>query len=584
VATAIGLTDFDVINTAMVADGTGLDQVLDTVHVAITHDDSTASSIQVVYKTANGESSPQTITFSSSDTRSNVIASVNGVTYTSGDIFDSKQMQKIQVWIKQVNNCHKLAPTERWSGTTGSKTVLSSVCKKMFYKDDQSLFKSNGAGVEAAFEGVFSNKTWTTNVLSEAEYVYSTKDGEVLVKAKANALNEDGTTFARFYFFNLSPDLNNNNELRSRGNGYDYEVHVSNVNNIRYYPYSSGYDFTFSGYGFDIPTQGNNSGNTYTSPVQKAEVTSPNGDVTHLYNVSSRGRAWLSVCVSKPSSNDDAEQKCADSPYKVINAKFFNRDTNLPEVPPDKDTLLKRTRPSEYAHSGFVDYGATNGQLTNSQIKNLPALGTYTVKLTLMNGEPRDLKVPFYGRPKTHEEMIKSQAAGLFPSFKTSFLAGLFRSVTNVLAPSQTAADFNVYKNVFPLKVADNNGFDVLKYFDASWTGLAQWIYLSGATEDWTKVGTLVDGITVKAPTSTPFGMRTDLSPTESSKKIYCSNSSTYPHCDSSGTFRWFHNSYFGNIFYYMEIGNYFSDFGVNITAYGFTNFEDSGANPYKPQ
>jgi hypothetical protein len=129
-------------------------------------------------------------------------------------------------------------------------------------------------------------------------------------------------------------------------------------------------------------------------------------------------------------------------------------------------------------------------------------------------------------------------------------------------------------KVLYPLKWNDAKTavVGILSYFDTSWTGLAQWIYISG--------GKLVPG---DDTSWNDFGIRQAVSTSESNKKIYCSQSGTTNPCESDGSFSW-NQSGLISVFNYMEIGNYFSDFGVNITAYGFSNFENSAVNPYKSQ
>lgn len=588
VATAIGVSsDFDVINTAMDADGTGLDHVLDTVHISITHDSSTTSAIQVLYKTADGtSSSPQVITFSNTDSASNVILSVNGISYSSGDILDPEVMKKVLVWIKRDNDCNKIPATERWSGSVGSKVILSSTCKKLFYNNDSNTFKFNGYGAEAVFSILFGNRTSTSDVSTEAEYVYSTAQGDVLIKFKATLYNGDGTTFERFVFFNLTPDPNNNYELRAKGNGYDYEATVNSSNYIRYFPYSPGYDFTYSGYTIDIPTIGtrgfgSNAIIPYASSVKSAEVTPPcfSADTTssnysdprcqktYLYNT---GLPQLSVCVSKPNNLSDAVGKCAASPLKIFRSHFFNPTTGNTAVPVDKSNL-GRTRPAQYEGSGFVDYGPVNGQLTDAQIKNLPMIGTYKVQLTLADGSlPPVQIVPFYGRPKTHAEVIQAKALNLFPAFTTNFISSLFRSISDC-PNGYGSCIFDTYKNVFPVNW--NTAHDALipVTFNAAWTGLAQWIQMVGIKVDM-----------ANSANNSRFEIRRNLSTTDTDRVISCVATGSVDPCYNNSTefLSWLNSGYL-SVFTYMEIGNYFSDFGIHITSYGFWNFEDDGLNPF---
>lgn len=564
VADAIKLaSDFDVINTKMDADGTGLDRVLDNVKISIANDAS-ASTIQVMYKVADMDAEPQIITFSNSDAGSNVIASVNGVKYSSGDVFDNTLTPKIMAWVKRGNECNMLPVAERWTGTVGSKVLKSSICKKLFYNDDPSgIVVNGGQTAEQLFLGTYSSTKYTEDTILEPEYVYSTAEGEVLVKVKSKYFNDDGSSYFRNYFFNLTIDKNNNNELRFKGNNSKYEATVNSVSYIRYFPYTKGYDQTYSGYEFDIPTAGTRSqvglpsisykdanGNPIT--VKKAVVTAPNGLVTHLYNT---GLAQLVACRS------DTDTACSASSRRIVRSTFFNPANGEPEVPTDVNTALKRTRPAQYFSAGYLDYDTNFGQMSDEAIRKLPMMGTFKFELTMSDNSTATQRVPFFGRPKTHKEILKTKNAGSLPSFTTAFLESL--------VPDKWS------NNLYFLPVKSKEEDTVPVPFKVTWDGLAQFIYMSGVTSNSSYA--VADPDRYKR-----FETRTDLAPAERSKTISCVKYSGDDPChNNSADFK------FGQtdpkiytVFEYMEIGNYFSDFGVNFSAYGFWDVKNDALNP----
>jgi hypothetical protein len=555
VATAVNLPrNIDVINTSMVANGTGIDQVLDNVSVSVSHDTNT-STIQIVYKKAGpGEYEPQIITFSSSDSSSNIISSVNGVTYTSNDVYDPKMTSKIWDWVKKTNDCHKIPADKRWTGQSGSKifTKEGDVCNRIFYNNNPALFRDFGATAEEIFTGNYSSKTWTTDVVTEPQYVYTTATGEVMVKAKATVIRDDESTYERFYFFNLTPDPNNNNELRSLGNRYDYEVMVFPRNAVHYFPYSPDYKFTYSGFQIDIPTSATRGSDTipsrtYSKRIKRAEVRFPNGDVMHMYDL---GREQLTACISRPADDNDARTKCSVSGFKVVRSDFY-------QTPADPRNL-GRTRPAQYAYTGFVDYGS----LSDIDVKKLPMMGTFQVTLTLSDGTIVPMqRVPFFGRPKTHSEIKAAVMAEIIPSFTEKFVSSLYRS-------TDSNCNFDQFKSVFALKKgSENNCASGDADFSASWTGMAQWIYMNGIVFDINNPGS----------TSPTFEQSKSVASSDRDKIISCSKYGLTNACATNSTkfYSWFNSSYIA-IFNYFEIGNYYSDFGTNISAYGFYAIESS--------
>ena len=559
VATAVGLdTGFDVINTAMVADGTGLDRVLDTVRIGITHEAS-SSSIQVVYKTADSNSTPQVITFNHNDPRSNVIASVNGVAFTSGDLFDSSVTSKLNVWLDRLNACTRIPASQRWTGSVGSKTLIAEVCKKLFYNDDQNTFRHFGITAEQAFTYAFSDKTWTeaepSRQATEPEYVYTNSDGEVLVKLKAKLFNDDGSSYYRYYFFNLSRDPNNNNELRSRGNRYLYETNMSTVNYVKSFPYSTGYDYTYSGYSFDIPTEGTNGDSSiastpYNKTIVSAKVTSPSGEITYLKK--KVGRSRLVVCPSISTAASD----CSYSPFRAVGSSFLNSSTAVDLV------YSSRTRPAEYDSYGSVNFG----QLSDSAIRSLPMIGTYTFELTLSDNTTVTQRVPFFGRPKTHNEIIAARTSK-FPILSSEFISSLFRSRTDDLSAFRASSELSVWPVKWISDTDHSRGIEPT-VFNFSWSNLAQYIFMHGQT-----TGTGY------------FELRKEISTSERSKTFDCFTYASINACNgSTAQFKWNQtgdSKY--SVIKYIEIGNYFSDFGTNISAYEFYAIENGGRNPYVP-
>jgi len=563
IADAIKLgSDFDVINTKMDADGTGLDRVLDNVKISIVNEGSN-SAISVMYKVANMDVEPQVITFSNSDAGSKVIASVNGVKYSSGDVFDNTLTPKFIAWVKRGNECNMIPVAERWSGNVGSKVLKSSVCKQLFYNDDPNgIVVNGGVTAEQLFLGTYSNTKYTEDTMSEPEYVYSTAEGEVLVKVKAKHFNDDGSSYLRNYFFNLTPDKNNNNELRFKGNNSKYETTVNSVSYIQYFPYTKGYDNTYSGYEFDIPTSGTRSqvglpsipyknANGNLINVKSAVVTAPNGLVTYLKNT---GRAQLVACRSA------TDTVCSESSRRMVRSTFFNPATGDPEVPTDANTVLKRTRPAQYISAGFLDYGTSFGQMSDEAIRKLPMMGTFKFELTMSDNSTVTQRVPFFGRPKTHKEILKTKLAGSLPSFKTSFLESLVPDVWS--------------NNFYVLPVESKEKATVPVPFKVTWDGIAQFIYMSGVTSDSTYA--------VENPTRYKiFETRSDLTPAERSKTISCVKYSGDDPCHNNSAEYKFGQTdpKIYTVFAYMEIGNYFSDFGLNFSAYGFWDVKNDALN-----
>jgi len=558
VSKVLGL-NFDVINTAMVADGTGIDQVLDTVKVSYTPTTSDTSTIQVAYYSGAIGSSPQTITFSSNNNN----VSVNSVTFTKDDLFDTNLNKDVQAWAARTNRCIRTRATERWKlMSNGVKEFIAEDCKKIWWNNDHTQVFLTGYRAQDLFENEFSDKNFTEDSLSEVEYVYTTAKDEIIVKGNAKVYKDDGvTTYQRKYFINLKRDPISN-ELKTYGNKYIYETTISANNYIRYFPYSPGYDFSFSGYSFDIPvtaTRGNHLLNPINYPAGKsvasAVVTAPDNSKIYLKAVT--GRNNLSVCV------DSSCNKLITGGLKIIRSDFFNKATGAITTPVHKNAPTK-PKPTDYIWNQFGGFQ----QVSDSTIQSLPLFGTYQFELTLTDGSKVSQLVPMYGRPKTHSEIMAANSKGVFASLTESTLAGFWRSTKD------NSLEFDDSKVLFLFKKNSSGAIDSSKFgiIDLQWDNMVQWIYAAGET--------------LQLPSyayATSFITEVNTKTTQSSLSLACSyktDKSDQKQCLSTtgnkfsvGTAN---DSQYFSIIQYIELGNYFSDFGSNVTGYGFYAIEES--------
>ena len=557
VSKVLGL-DFDVINTAMKADGTGIDQVLDTVKVNYTPSASGTTTIQVSYISGAVNSTPQTITFSSNNT----IVSVNGVTFTNGDLFDTTLTKDIQAWVARTNRCIKTPVAERWKLLqSGVKEFIAEDCKKLWWNNDHTQVFLTGYRAQDIFENEFGDKTFTEDVLTEAEYVYTTAKDEIIVKGNAKVYKDDGVTpYQRYYFINLKRDPDSK-ELKIYGNKYIHETTINSNNYIRYFPYSPGYDFTFSGYGFDIPTtatRGNHLLNPISYPqgkdVASAVVTAPDGSKTYLK--AEAGKDNLSLCT------DAACGTLITGGIKIIRSDFFDTKTGAITYPVHKITPSK-VKPIDYSSTAIGGFE----QLSDAKIQSLPMLGTFKFELTLSDASKVTQLVPMFGRPKTHSEIMAANSTGIFPTLTPASLSGMWRSGE---FKSDGSYGDDKWKNIYPFKKDANGIFDAsgAGKIDLAWTGLAQWIYASGSVNPYGQ--------------SDIFSTRTNIKTTTTDLSLACSyltDKTNQRQCktpsDSSGKLFSVDDSGIFTRVSYIELGNYFSDFGANITSYGFYLVEE---------
>jgi len=441
----------------------------------------------------------------------------------------------------------KLPPSQRWEGSPASKQPLAQVCKDIFYTGNIHTFIADGKGVEDLF-GLFANDpAYTVDVITQPEYVYSmVNNGRTEILIHIRAILSDGTY--RFFFFNLTPDSNNNNELRWRGNDYRYLTYASNYNQIRRFPYSPDYDATFSGYQFDIPTKIKDSqGNSVlvqdenSNPVtfDKVVVTTPGGLQSFVLRDVNPSLVSLSVC--KPDAEENTESsKCSGTPFYILQSRFMNTATRTYE------------RPVQYKDIGIYDYGQTNDEV----IQNLPTFGTYKFEL-YMNGSntPVIQYMPYFGRPKTHSEIIQADATGLFPKLTQSTIDAFWRSTNSI------TGQFDIFKLVIP---------DSVNPFNLAWTGMANFLTIYGSVNALPAYSFLhaFEILKFTAPTSNSLSVPCEIIDITDKQCLEGSNSAKFAVGENNSTYSTFIT--------YISIGNYFSDFATNVTAYSFFGIENN--------
>ena len=531
VTDALHLT-VDPISSSFEADGQSYDRVLDSTQITIIPaliNSTQSSNIQVTYKTkldltdAN-KSNLKSVGFNSTATS----VDVSQISLTEADLLDVGQMTKIKTWVDRYNNCSRLDPAQRRSGNAGVKVVIASICQDLFYSGNIHTFKSNGVDIETLF-GVFGDGIYTTDVLSDAEYVFEINtNGTPDIYIKLKALGSSGVTTN--YFFSLSPDPAHQNELRWRGNGYQFRSALTSYNQIRYFPFSPEYAFTMSGFRFWIPNK-DDAGHSLN--YDKVVVTSPTGD---RYFLKDPGPSISTLVLCRTETTPIGQ--CGTDPWYTLRSDFLSIDATRPFA-----------RPVQYQWNGNLDYG----QKTNAELQSIPMYGIFKFEFYLNgNTTPVVQYMPYYGRPKTQPEIVQARSNGLFPKFTDASVFALLR-------------DFP-YKDI----VAPGDGSP----FNLEWTGKADFFNIFGHVFD-----TANGSIRVNS-----YEITGSVSPNDHSKLVACSSNSAQEHqCLASPDNATFavagvNASNYFTIATSLMIGNSFSDFSTNYTLFGFFDIENSPA------
>lgn len=288
---ASGTTDFDPLRDAFATNGSGYDQLLDSISVSIVPA-GTSANIEVAVKSVGGEdANPPTITFSSDQTLDTIVADnqisstgIGGTTIDSSSLAEEGLSVRIADLMQRITVCYALPVEQRVSGTPDAfgnvvgtaANVIAPECRSMFVDDDPALYKHNGGIVQrtafnqGAFASLFRRGS-TGLVWSQGTYEFTRANGDYVVGYKIRDA-QGGETFGA-----LAVRKGNDGVLRLIGNQYAYPGSIVAYQQKRNFITLGQGEYSYFSTGY-VPTVGNLSANG--SPVfDRVIVTSPKGKV-----------------------------------------------------------------------------------------------------------------------------------------------------------------------------------------------------------------------------------------------------------------------------------------------------------------
>lgn len=150
----------DLIATPFQADGTGIDQLLDSLHVSVVPTGTTAD-VQISLQEVLGDASqPSSLVFTSTNPPQGASLAAPG----PGSLAPVGLAADMQTFLSQFNACMAQPLASRSSGNS----LLGSTCTSLFLNGDPSSYLSNGKGIAKAWPMLFDDSQ-TGGHLSEAQ-------------------------------------------------------------------------------------------------------------------------------------------------------------------------------------------------------------------------------------------------------------------------------------------------------------------------------------------------------------------------------------------------------------------------------
>lgn len=247
--TAAGQTTFDPIRGVFVVDGTGFDQLLDSLYVTITPTGTTGANVEVGLRASAAGANLTPVRFGSTQPLPDIVAANSTALNTPVDpaaLAPSGTAPLISDLMARITACYALPLSQRIAtGGTTAAQITAPACRSLFVGDDPGTYLSQGNVVSAtgSFSGIFSNGA-TGLVFSQGTYEFARNNGDLVVGYRSVATSGNTT-------YDSLVVRREGAALKLIGNQYAYSGGVAAYHQYRVFPtlgqsdsnyYSSAYN------------------------------------------------------------------------------------------------------------------------------------------------------------------------------------------------------------------------------------------------------------------------------------------------------------------------------------------------------
>lgn len=268
-----------------IANGTGHDQLLDSVKIKITPTltgtvQGSNVDVTVVTQQAAGASPIVIPTFSGTAA---AIPPLPVSTIPASDLVASGTATKIRDLVARIQTCYGLPIAERVvaNGTTAAD-IISPICRAIFFNNNPATFKTNGFAISSteSYSGIFKNTS--TGALSDlGTYEFTRTNGDIVFSYRSRSPDTLNTN----YFSGVA--RLEGTELKLVGNQWNYDVSIKPEASNRSFPNDPTYDYQTTGYNLFVANKvvgGNSIFNrvVVTSPVGTSFVLRPSSGYSYM--------------------------------------------------------------------------------------------------------------------------------------------------------------------------------------------------------------------------------------------------------------------------------------------------------------
>jgi Repeat of unknown function (DUF5648) len=274
-STALGVST-NPLTGAFVANGTGYDQLLDSVKIKITPTltgavQSSNIDVTVVTQQASGAAPIVIPTFSATAA---AVPPLSVATIPITSLVVSGTATKVRDLVAQMQTCYALPVTDRiaLNGTLASD-ITAATCRGLFFNNDPTTYKNNGFFVSSTsqFSGIF--KATSTGALFDlGSYEFTRTNGDIVFSFRSRSADTLNTNY------NTVVARLEGTQLKLIGNQWIYDAAIKPTAITRTLPNDPSYSWQATGYNIFVANKvvGGN------SIFNKVIVTSPEGSIFTL--------------------------------------------------------------------------------------------------------------------------------------------------------------------------------------------------------------------------------------------------------------------------------------------------------------
>lgn len=364
--------DINPITTSFVADGKGLDRVLDSLDIKIEPKGTTAKAEITLKQTVEENTDLPKLSFST-NTAPPLLSTVAPAIKTA-DLVPSGLNQKIQLLLDQLTSCYAtpLSTRVKASGSTAAD-ILSQTCKDVFLNSNPASYKSSGQVISKTqhYAGIFTTNDSAKVIFSDPRYFYT------VAKSVSNGPTAGDVVFGYRWkdeYGNFQTEknvarLDSSGQLKLIGNQYLYSGGVYSYSQRRNFLNQPNSTFNSVGYVFDLSCKLLNIYPSAGNKIVKVIVTSPSGKKTvlvpNLANSTTCNYDYFVIAFSTTTDANGDNSYPSGTSYIRIRTEYETGATTTANHPRVKNTGL--------AYTG----GTTGTDMTTEEIEAIPQFGTW---------------------------------------------------------------------------------------------------------------------------------------------------------------------------------------------------------------